>query len=98
MSRVVTVKPTEANLSYEGLGYIQHEVDAGDLGTVPVTVDLEEYLDEVECGVSVVDVEVDVIEVVRAFASDQAMEELIHEAIIQVCFKEVSRLVKEWKS
>jgi hypothetical protein len=73
---------------------VEHTVDAGELGSIEVTVDLESYEDEiVEC-VTLIEAGITSEEVVRAFREARELESLFSELVRQCGVVEMERAFK----
>ena len=73
---------------------IDHPIDGGDLGSFDVTIDLEDYAEEVMECVNVVSVAVTTEDIVRGFRDERELTALFSELVRQCGVGELERAFK----
>ena len=73
---------------------IDHPIDGGDLGSFNVTIDLEDYAEEVMECVNVVSVAVTTEDIVRGFRDERELESLFSELVRQCGAGEIEKAIK----
>ena len=96
--RAVTFNVEHAVIEVIDLPEIQHTVNAGELGDVEVTIDLEKYESEIaECAV-LFDVELTAEEVVKGFRNENELDSMFSELVRQCGLPEVERRLEGVKA
>lgn len=83
-----------ANAECLDLPRVEHTVDAGELGSIEVTVDLESYEEDITECITLIEAAITSEEVVRAFREARELESLFSELVRQCGVSEIERAVK----